>query len=377
MAHGFLNPRRMAAAALAAAFTLPSAAAQDESLPSWYLAPLVGYVSPDSVRDARYGLNLHGILGIELADSVNLEINAFGQQTHRQSDGRKDYSYGAGLDLALGTPRPGNLLFLIGGGAIYEDVQSLSKETSAYANLGVGAYLPFSIGGELWRVEARYNAIFNDQVAPDTKVLEDVRINVGVVFGFGRKKVEYVAEPEPAPVAPPPPPPPPVPESAPVAPPPPPPPPPPAPRPVTDEDGDGVPDDRDQCPGTPPGMAVDEHGCVIIERVVLQNVHFELSSDALAKDAYRILDSLAASVRRLPTAVVEIAGHADSTGPRAFNLDLSQRRAAVVRDYLIYLGVPAERLVAVGHGDRKPIADNATEEGRARNRRVEFRVLNR
>jgi OOP family OmpA-OmpF porin len=72
---------------------------------------------------------------------------------------------------------------------------------------------------------------------------------------------------------------------------------------------------------------------------------------------------------------VEIGGHADSRGSDEHNMKLSQARAESVRDYLISQGVPAEQLTAMGYGETMPIGDNNTEEGRAKNRRVELKRM--
>jgi len=74
-------------------------------------------------------------------------------------------------------------------------------------------------------------------------------------------------------------------------------------------------------------------------------------------------------------ATVEIAGHTDSTGGRAHNLDLSQRRAEAARDYLIAKGIDPSRMTAKGYGPDEPVADNSTQDGRAMNRRVELRRM--
>jgi OOP family OmpA-OmpF porin len=72
---------------------------------------------------------------------------------------------------------------------------------------------------------------------------------------------------------------------------------------------------------------------------------------------------------------MEISGHTDSDGSEADNLALSERRAGAVADYLTAAGVDAERLVAVGYGESRPVRENETEQGKAANRRIEFRVL--
>jgi OOP family OmpA-OmpF porin len=77
---------------------------------------------------------------------------------------------------------------------------------------------------------------------------------------------------------------------------------------------------------------------------------------------------------RCPDAVIEISGHTDSVGNDDTNSQLSQRRAEEVSEYLKKAGVGAERMTAVGYGKTRPVASNDTEEGRARNRRIEFDV---
>jgi outer membrane protein OmpA-like peptidoglycan-associated protein len=104
-------------------------------------------------------------------------------------------------------------------------------------------------------------------------------------------------------------------------------------------------------------------------------VEFEFDSDALTADGRRTVEEVAATLASLPGLRVEIAGHTDSAGDDDFNMDLSQRRADAVRNYLVELGLQRDRFETVGFGETRPIADNETEEGRQRNRRTEFRVL--
>lgn len=143
-----------------------------------------------------------------------------------------------------------------------------------------------------------------------------------------------------------------------------------------DEDGDGVCDGLDRCPGTPAGREVDEKGCELKfdERgtLRLEGVTFAFNSDRLTDESKTILDSVAASLAEWPELRVEVGGHTDSQGPDAYNHQLSQKRADAVRDYLVARGVPATQLTARGYGESRPLADNATEAGRARNRRVEL-----
>jgi len=143
-----------------------------------------------------------------------------------------------------------------------------------------------------------------------------------------------------------------------------------------DTDGDGIVDSADQCPGTPAGDRVDNKGCSLPKVLNLMGVNFDNNKDTLRPEAAAILDDAAATLKRYPGLKVEIAGHTDSASNDAHNLDLSQRRAKAVMDYFIGKGVEADRLTAKGYGETLPIADNATTEGRFKNRRVALRSLN-
>jgi OmpA-OmpF porin, OOP family len=142
-----------------------------------------------------------------------------------------------------------------------------------------------------------------------------------------------------------------------------------------DSDGDGVPDSRDLCPDTLPGARVDATGCIIeSQTIALSNVAFELGSANLTASSRDALNRIAASLKAQTDLRIEIAGHTDSQGAVAYNMDLSQRRADAVRDYLIGEGVDEAQLQAKGYGPHEPVADNGTASGRAMNRRVEFRI---
>jgi len=144
-----------------------------------------------------------------------------------------------------------------------------------------------------------------------------------------------------------------------------------------DSDGDNVVDRRDACPNTTPGVPVDTSGCEIRAVIDLPNVSFHTNSDRLVAGVESDLNSAAATLKLNKSLMIEVAGHTDSSGSATHNLGLSDRRANTVRDYLIRLGVDADRMVAKGYGEADPIADNATAEGQDRNRRVEIRILGR
>jgi outer membrane protein OmpA-like peptidoglycan-associated protein len=109
--------------------------------------------------------------------------------------------------------------------------------------------------------------------------------------------------------------------------------------------------------------------------VVLKGVNFAFNSDQLTAKSKEILDQWVAKLKADPTSKVQVAGHTDSVGSDAYNQKLSERRAQSVVNYFVSQGVAADRMKAVGYGKTKPIASNATEEGRAENRRVELHIF--
>ncbi|MGE5319035.1 MAG: OmpA family protein [Hyphomicrobiaceae bacterium] len=146
-----------------------------------------------------------------------------------------------------------------------------------------------------------------------------------------------------------------------------------------DSDGDGLVDGVDKCPtvyaktadGCPPPVAA-EPAPVAPKKLVLEGVNFDHDKATLRANAFPMLDQAAASLKDWGNVKVEVAGYTDSKGNAKYNLRLSQRRAEAVRAYLISKGVSADRLTAKGYGESRPVASNATEEGRFKNRRVEL-----
>ncbi|MEP6512374.1 MAG: OmpA family protein [Parafilimonas sp.] len=111
------------------------------------------------------------------------------------------------------------------------------------------------------------------------------------------------------------------------------------------------------------------------ESVTFRNVQFELNSYTLQPVSIIELDKLVQLMTDNPTIKVQLSGHTDNTGNAADNLKLSENRAKAVADYLISKGIDAKRLTWKGYGETKPVADNFTEEGRAKNRRTEFTII--
>lgn len=143
-----------------------------------------------------------------------------------------------------------------------------------------------------------------------------------------------------------------------------------------DTDRDGVPDYLDKCPNTLRGVKIDKKGCPVNKREDLEKlkkgINFKSGSTVLTKPSYKTLDDIVKLLTKFSDVSLEIQGHTDNVGDDEYNENLSQGRAQSAVDYLIRKGIPVERLRAVGFGPRKPIADNKTKKGRAKNRRVEL-----
>jgi len=111
------------------------------------------------------------------------------------------------------------------------------------------------------------------------------------------------------------------------------------------------------------------------ETVVLNNIFFDLDKATLKEESFPELNRLLKIFDQIPGLVIEIGGHTDSQGSDEYNLNLSDARANAVRDYLIQHGISEDKITAVGYGATIPIDTNDTPEGRAQNRRVEFKIL--
>ncbi|MEP7120546.1 MAG: OmpA family protein [Byssovorax sp.] len=153
-----------------------------------------------------------------------------------------------------------------------------------------------------------------------------------------------------------------------------------------DTDGDGIVDAKDACPAEKGNPTSDPktNGCPDAVRIegtqiiILQQVNFETARDEIKSESFGLLGQVAAVLTQHPEiARLAVDGHTDSRGAAKANTNLSQRRALAVVRWLTEHGIDARRLEARGFGPRRPIADNATDAGRARNRRVEFLIKKR
>ncbi len=317
-----------------------------------------------NARLAKDGYGFEMLVGWQFARHWNVELNStyFNFETGKTST-TDFYRSSLGLDLVWTSHSPGWRPFaLIGAGAAYNDMALKSMDGVNFtANAGAGIASP-PLGPYGMRLRAEVRMIYDHRwsepqdwaglltvVIPLRRVAQPVvRVETRTVEVV-REIVREVPAPPPPVAAPPP-----------------------------DSDRDGVDDAHDRCPDTLPGTRVDRDGCAVEEAViVLQGVYFETGSDRLTHDSLSILIQAAAALRGQPSMKIEVRGHTDSVGRDENNLALSQRRAQSVVAFLVENGIPAARLTALGFGETRPVADNRTPEGRATNRRVEFRVLAR
>jgi outer membrane protein OmpA-like peptidoglycan-associated protein len=149
----------------------------------------------------------------------------------------------------------------------------------------------------------------------------------------------------------------------------------------SDTDDGGVADGAEVRVGTNPLDAKDDIAksttTIILEKgkkVILRGVNFETNKSTLTGDSQDILEVAYNSLVANPDVQVEISGHTDSMGSDEYNQALSLRRAQAVKNWLVQRGIKSDRMKTVGKGEKEPIADNNTADGRAENRRIEFYV---
>jgi OOP family OmpA-OmpF porin len=157
-----------------------------------------------------------------------------------------------------------------------------------------------------------------------------------------------------------------------------------APHGCPDGDEDGVPDARDDCPteAETDNDYEDDDGCPDevpeeVERFTgtIDGIRFASGSAEIRRRSFRVLDRAVRVLRKYPSVRMEIDGHTDNTGDHDANVELSRARAEAVKSYLVSKGIDAERLKAKGFGPDRPVDTNKTRAGRAKNRRIEFRLI--
>lgn len=136
---------------------------------------------------------------------------------------------------------------------------------------------------------------------------------------------------------------------------------------AVDSDGDGVTDDVDACPDTPEGAIVDDRGCWVVK-----GVKFDYKKWDVKPQFNTNLDNIINILKRTPGLKIRVEGHTDNIGSEKYNLKLSKKRAEAIKAYLVEKGIEKSRITSVGYGFSKPRAGNDTKEGRALNRRAEL-----
>ena len=341
-----------------AAFLVANVAAQAEE-GEWYVSPSIGYTDDDP--DRRIDDSFSGAQ-IQVGRGMGRHLALEGLLGYHDIDGFPGQEH-----LELGFNVIGNFLpdslfspYVIGGiGYLRADVGTPdfgglppadSTASNATATGGLGLKVRFGDSPWSLRAEWRLRHAFDS----DDSLTDQVG-TLGIQYNFGGSSATSqvaAAEPDPdagvvAPVAP-------------VAP--------------LDSDGDGVANDRDQCPGTPAGARVDARGCEVVE---FDNIYFGFDSAVLLATATRMLDNSAAVLKRNADVKIDIAGYADSRGPERYNMKLSENRAEAVRAYLERAGVDSTRMNTRGYGESHGGATDLSANGLAESRRVEIRVSDR
>jgi len=311
----------------------------------------VGYLNPDDSDtniqvEERKDIAAQIFLGLDLTTYLGAEL----QYTHLgeaelSNNGRLDYREASVSGLLYGLNTQENLkkrkglrgFGRLGIGRLFTDATNVVHEQSndLHLLLGAGAEYGFANG-----VAFRGEYLSYDH---DAKYIQ-----LSVLYRFSRhprKRTPVEEPPLPAPLNP----------TATSG----------------DSDNDGVIDADDLCPGTVFQANVDNVGCPVFEGV-LDGVNFRTASAELTPGAELILTRAAQELVKFPNTLIIIMAHTDSVGAAAYNLDLSERRASSVALFMASRGIDPARLKPEAFGETRPIADNSTQVGRFKNRRVEF-----
>ncbi len=336
----------------------------------WYIAPTVGLYSNDSDRNTNSRQIYYG-LGFGRFFSPNMSLDVFVDRTKRDIDntllgGVSGHSHRRWANNTAGVAarfyargwnawRPYALVGVMGS----HHQSFLDKGWSPAAEVGGGLSKTVSDSSDI-RMEAGYRYDWDDSSQPAKNGYGDWFLGFSVVSRFGAPAAA------PAPVV-----------AQPAAP----------DCSTLDSDHDGVNDCEDKCPATAAGTIVGPDGCPQKVVIDLRGVNFKFDrpkagetdiSKSLAEptaDSISVLNQAVDTLQRYPQVHVTVAGYTDAIGTDAYNQKLSERRAKIVYDYLTSHGIDASRLEGpIGHGKNDPIGDNATDAGRAQNRRTELQV---
>jgi OOP family OmpA-OmpF porin len=347
----------------------------------WYVTAGAGYNWQDSKRDTKdipfvtvgFGRfvsrnwSVDGELNYQIHPTLQGRGNIVNPDPTISAEDLNFSQYGISADLRrhfIAEGRSWNPYLLMGLGyqRSVEEYDNYPNPDSPQQNKvgNVAGKVGFGVQGDLGRVgiraelAERFDMNGRSHIAPNESYFRDLLASVGVVIPLGAEQAAAVG---PAPVAP---------NCA-----------------DMDDDGDGVNNCNDKCPGSQAGQTIGPDGCPVPVSIDLKGVNFDFDKATLRPDAVDILNQAIDILKRYPDLKVEVAGHTDSIGTDAYNQKLSERRAKTVYDYLTSNGIDAGRLVGpVGYGESRPIAPNTNPdgsdnpEGRAQNRRTELNVQN-
>jgi len=382
LALGFAGMASISVANAAEEAATPAVAATQSS--EWnddrfYVFGFGTFVQPGGDRNAASGWGTGAAFGKIINEYFNVELEGFWQgmnQNGAPNLGGATSSFGTGgrSDTTGGTANllyffqrdtfSPYVLFGLGGMNTSSTISgpngSVSRSNSGFIfEAGAGATYELA-DNFLLRADVRYrgdttpggisatNPATGVTYNSNTSVFNDLVVNAGFVIPFGDKPDQVAAKPVAAADA--------------CA--------------SKDSDADGVNDCDDKCAGTAAGTKVDDQGCPIV--MELKGVNFHYDSAELTEGAKHVLNGVVDQLVAFPAKKdIEVAGYASFEGNKAaekHNLQLSQRRSESVAHYLKHKGV-ANKLFAKGYGTEYPVADNKTEVGREKNRRVELRWM--
>lgn len=318
----------------------------------WYLGAGAGVQFYDQDRNASDDLYGTAVFGKFITKNVSLDLEYVGQNPVLSNNNQRNWEMMAlsavGRYHFVTDGRSWNPYLAFGlGGQKHRDGNILGSRVGNNLLVTAGAGIQWDLGRVNMRGEVGLRSDQDDDSASSSDQFTDGYAGLTFLFPLGAEAVA----------------------AAPVA-------------PVStcadmDDDGDGVNNCNDKCPGSAAGQAIGPDGCPVPLTIDLKGVNFDFDKDTLRPDAVAILDEAVSILGKYPQLRVEVAGHTDSVGTEQYNEGLSQRRAKTVYDYLTGKGIDAGRLVGPnGFGESKPIDTNDTAEGRARNRRTELNVQN-
>ena len=335
--------KKLLCAALLGGLGLAQAASAQEFDDRWYVSGSTGVNFQD--KDRHTEDSLFGTLGFGkfLTPNLSLEAEVNYQNPDKTVNPNLWWSqYGVSLDGRYHFRNADSKWWPYVRGGIgwqrSEEEYTVLAPTSPHQvensnlALNLGAGLQFDFGRVDLRTEIGTRVDFDDQSysAPQESSFTDLLASVGLTVALGPEPVAPVA---PAPVAPP--------NCA-----------------DMDDDGDGVNNCNDKCPGSQAGQTIGPDGCPVPVSIDLKGVNFDFDKSTLRPDAVAILNEAVEILKRYPELRVEVAGHTDQCGKDAYNQGLSERRAKAVYDYLTSNGVDGGRLAGPnGYGESRPLED--------------------